>query len=316
MTYNDIPKEVRIFDENTSLRLDVYLSQHFPDISRSKWKYYIQEGLVSVNHKNTSVSYMLRNGDEIFIEELPTYQLQNLTPVPMDLDIIYEDSALLIINKPRNLVVHPSASTKEPTLVHGLLAHSTSLSQGSAIYRPGIVHRLDKDTTGLLVVAKTDQAHQMLAKQIEERTLERTYLTWVHGNPVHEKFIVEANIGRDINDPTKMSIHAKGKFARTHFQVLKKEMYRSLLMAKLDTGRTHQIRVHLQSVGHSVIGDPTYLPLKSNPELFPKYSYKIPLQLHAVFLKLIHPISHKTIEFSAEIPEDFIKFDNNILKNI
>ncbi len=305
-------KESLIYNEDKSERLDTFLSGQFPEYTRSKWNKNIKEHQVLVNNGSASPSHKLKKNDIIHILQSPSSQIHNLEPIDIPLDIVYEDSSIIIINKPRGLITHPAPSTNEPTLVHALLHYQTNLSSGTAPFRPGIVHRLDKDTTGLIIVAKTDAAHNTLADQIQDRTLQRSYLTWCDGIVANDKFTVEAPIGRHPQNPLKMAIVENGKYARTTFEVLSRENNRSLLLAKLDTGRTHQIRIHLESIGHPVIGDPIYSSRQIN--LKSKQS-SLPLQLHAAFLSLIHPVTKNLIEFSAKLPENFITFDDSILKN-
>lgn len=280
-----------------SERLDKYLAAQFSFGSRSKWVRLIEDGKVTVNGKAEKASFKLTSGDLVEISEFLDEEVHDLTPVPMDLDIRFEDDYLLVVNKPRGLATHPALTLKEPTLVHGLLARSGQLSQVGESYRPGIVHRLDKETTGLMVVAKTDQAHTALAKQMETKTAERRYLAVTGGWPEQDLFRIDAPIGRDPVNRQKMAVQVRGKSAQTYVLRLARLEVGVLLGCRLTTGRTHQIRVHLSSVGLPVYGDTVYAPS----------AYRSgPLQLHAAYLAFDHPMTGERVEFTAEPPEDFL----------
>jgi 23S rRNA pseudouridine1911/1915/1917 synthase len=282
------------FIANQPERLDKFLSRMLPKHSRTKLVKLIDEEKVSVNGKPPKPSFILTPGDRVEVasepEETPVH---NLEPVAMDLEIVYEDDDLLVVNKPRGLATHPASSLKEPSLARGVL------STGSAAFRPGIVHRLDKDTTGLLIVAKTDAAHAKLAKQIAERTTERRYVAVVQGHLDEEVFKVDAPIGRDRHNRLKMAIDPKGKSAVTHVRRLGRSDVGEVVVVRLETGRTHQIRVHLRAIGHPVIGDPLYGQLKTT----------LPLQLHAAYLSFDHPTTGKRMTMFVAPPADFVGGD-------
>ncbi len=274
-------------------RLDKAVSEALPELSRTRISQHIQESGVEVNGRlEHKPGFSLRPGDRFIVPEIADREPHALEPVEMDLEVVYEDDALLVVNKPRGLATHPASSLKEPSLVEGLLARGQPLSQGSAQWRPGIVHRLDKDTTGLIAIAKTDAAHHALAAQIEAKTMERRYFAWCEGCPAQEAWTVEARLGRDPRNPTRMAVTERGKMAVTDFRLLESGD-ESLLACRLRTGRTHQIRVHLQSIGHPVVGDPIY------------GRTGMPLQLHAALLRLEHPVSGEVLELFCEPPSDF-----------
>jgi 23S rRNA pseudouridine1911/1915/1917 synthase len=277
-------------------RLDVFLTQQFPDLSRSKVAEWIKSGSVLVDGATAKPSRMLHSGAVVECLNEPESTPHDLTPVKIPLDIRYEDEHLIVVNKPRGLAVHPAVSLQEPSLVNALLAHSEELSRVGGDYRPGIVHRLDKETTGVMLVAKNDVVHRHLAKQIETKAAGREYLAVVHGTPTHKKFVIDAPIGRDPRNRIMMAIRPDGKFARTHVQSLEFAAAGTLVYCKLETGRTHQIRVHLSSFGHPVVGDKTY----------GKKDDVTAMQLHAARITFEHPISHQIHTIEAPLPEDFL----------
>ena len=280
-------------------RIDRYLAEQL-DISRTKVAQYIKEGLVVVNQEVVKASYSIEVDDEISVE-IPREKPMTLEPVPMDLDIVYEDEDIIIINKPKGLVVHPGAGTHEPTLVHGLLAHTQNLSQPDDPIRPGIVHRLDKDTSGLLVVAKNQEAHQFLAEQLASHLVIRKYLAIVHGEVGFTKAKVDAPIGRDPKFRQKMAVTDKNsKPAITHITVLERSTHYSLLECSLETGRTHQIRVHCAYIDHPIVGDFVYGPRQG-------LDFKGQL-LHSYHLELIHPRTKERMTFEAQPPLSFSEF--------
>lgn len=274
-------------------RLDVFLENNL-DISRSKAKKMIDANLVYLNDTISKASTTVFANDEIKYELLD--ESLNLDPVEMDLDIVYEDDNLLVVNKQNGLVVHPAASVKSPTLVNGLLYHFSSLSKDSSI-RPGIVHRIDAHTTGLLVVAKDDKTHDHLAKQLEKKTAKRTYVALVHGVILNDTGTIDAPIGRDLNDRKKMAVIANGKSAMTHFKVLERFSKATLIELNLETGRTHQIRVHMSYIGHPIVNDSVY----SKRDLVNDSGQC----LHAKKLGFIHPVKNEYMEFECELPSKF-----------
>ncbi|HER2847226.1 TPA: RluA family pseudouridine synthase [Streptococcus pyogenes] len=278
-------------------RLDKALADLSP-LSRGQANDQIKQGLVLVNGQQKKAKYTVQAGDVICFElpkeEVLEYQAQNIP-----LDIIYEDDTLAIINKPQGMVVHPSAGHPSGTMVNALMYHIKDLSSINGVVRPGIVHRIDKDTSGLLMVAKTDAAHQVLAEELKAKKSLRKYLAIVHGNLPNDRGMIEAPIGRSEKDRKKQAVTAKGKEAVTRFTVLERFGDYSLVELQLETGRTHQIRVHMAYIGHPVAGDPLYGPRKtlSGHGQF----------LHAKTLGLTHPMTGKEMIFTVEAPEIFQK---------
>ncbi|NLW28462.1 MAG: RluA family pseudouridine synthase [Erysipelothrix sp.] len=286
--------KIEIEFSEAAQRLDVFctsVSEH----SRTKIAQMIKEGLILVNDAISKPSYKLEVDDVVSIDKFLPKPLQ-LEPVEMDLDILYEDDDVLVINKPKGLVVHPGAGTKEATLVSGLLAHTKQLSNDDI--RPGIVHRLDKDTSGLLVVAKNDVAHAFLADQLKDKTMHREYLAIVTGNFPHIKAKVDAPIGRDQRNRQQMAVTEKNsKPAITYLNRLETIGHCTLLSCQLETGRTHQIRVHCQYIGYPVLGDPLY-GLKKQSDPYGQY-------LHAYKLSFEHPKTKELMTFECEPPQIF-----------
>ncbi|QYK53937.1 MAG: RluA family pseudouridine synthase [Fimbriimonadaceae bacterium] len=278
-------------------RLDHFLSRHFPGHSRAKISKHIESGAVSVNGEViTKSGFQLKDGNEVSTEEILETAPHALEPVEMDLDVRFEDDELLVVNKPRGLAVHPANTLTGTTLVHGLLARSHGLSGSAGDFRPGIVHRLDKETTGLIIVAKTDAAHAGLSAQIQARTVQRRYVAVINGDLPDPRFTIDAPLGRHPRNPLMRAVVSDGKSARTHIQSLR-QMNEGLMVAcRLETGRTHQIRVHLAHFGWPVLGDDLYAPekLKSGP-----------MQLHAASLTFQHPSNGKEIALFCPPPDDF-----------
>jgi 23S rRNA pseudouridine1911/1915/1917 synthase len=277
-------------------RIDKVLPLIFTWLTRAKGQHLIDSKHVLVNGESVKASYKLKTNQkiELILEEESGSEL---TPQNIKLDIVYEDDDLIVINKPIDLVVHPAAGHKDLTLVNALLYHFDKLSSVNGNYRPGIVHRIDKDTTGLLVVAKNDAAHNNLALQIKDKDANRLYYALVEGEIDDAHFIIEAPIGRSNKNRKKMAVVTDGKDAKTEFRIVKRFSGYTLLQAKLYTGRTHQIRVHLAYINHPIIGDQLYG--KKN-----KFNIKHQM-LHAYQLELIHPTSGKKVVFNAELPQDF-----------
>ncbi len=271
-----------------------------PGHSRTKLVALIDAGEARVDGRPEKRSLKLVPGQRVELPEPEESAAHDLSPAEIPLEILFEDEHLLIVNKPRGLATHPAPSLKEPSLVNALLARPGTLSAGTASYRPGIVHRLDKDTTGLLMVAKTDRAHRALAKQIEEKSAERRYFAIVRGRPERELFKVDAPIGRDPRNRMRMAVDAKGKPAQTWVRKIADLDAGTLLAVRLLTGRTHQIRVHLGAVGLSVAGDALYGG---------RAEEDTPLQLHAGFLRIVHPETKATIAAYGAPPEDFLGRD-------
>lgn len=286
-------------DENQ--RLDNYLALN-TDISRSKIQSLIKEEKILVNNHLEKNSYLVRENDEITLEYVETEN--HLKPEKMDLDIVYEDTDIIVINKPNGLVVHPAPGNYEHTLANGLAYYSNSLSDINGEFRPGIVHRIDAYTTGLLVVAKNNKAHEVLALELAKKEVKRTYLALVWGVITEDSGTIDAPIGRDPSDRKKMAINPKGKEAVTHFKVLERFKKATLLEVYLDTGRTHQIRVHMDYIKHPIVNDPVY----GKRELIDETGQC----LHAMKLELIHPTTKEKMEFTCDAPECF----KNILEKL
>ena len=284
-------------------RLDKTLSELFSDYSRTKLKSYLEGGLILVNGKAEKASYKVQENDVIEIGELPK-EKTDLNAENIPLDIVYEDDDLMVINKPKGLVVHPGAGNKNGTLANGLKFHSDQLSTINGDFRPGIVHRLDKDTAGLLVVAKNDFTHVKLQEQLVDHTLSRKYYTLVLGVISEDNGQIIAPIGRDKQNRQKMAVDLRnGKEAETTFKVLKRFSDSTLVECVLKTGRTHQIRVHMNYIGHPVIGDPLYG--KGNRSIYDDGQL-----LYAHYIKFIHPRTKKALDFDSPMPsyfEDFLK---------
>jgi 23S rRNA pseudouridine1911/1915/1917 synthase len=282
-------------------RLDRFLANRLNEHSRSRLSEWIEAGKVLVDGRPRKPAFRLTPGMQIRLEPPPDRPAHDLTPVERPLDVVFEDDQMLVVNKPRGMATHPAPSLKEPSLVNILLGRGGTLSEGSAPYRPGIVHRLDKDTTGLLVVAKTDRCHRFLAQQIADKTAERRYLAWVHGRLREGAFRIEAPVDRDPRNRTRMAVVEGGKPAVTHVRVVGEAEGRTLVGCRLETGRTHQIRVHLSWMGHPVGGDP----------LYGRHREPAPLQLHAGRLGLDHP-SGRRMEWTCEPPDDFLPFEGSV----
>ena len=285
--------EVIIKEEG--LRLDKALAD-LSNLSRSQANQAIKDGSVLVNGQPKKAKYSVKAGDVISFEEpeeeVLDYQAENLP-----LEIVYEDQDLAVVNKPQGMVVHPSVGHSSGTLVNALLYHIKDLSTINGVVRPGIVHRIDKDTSGLLMVAKNDQAHQALADELKAKKSLRKYLAIVHGNLPNDRGKIEAPIGRSEKDRKKQAVTAKGRPAVTHFHVLERFGNYSLLELRLETGRTHQIRVHMAYIGHPLAGDPLYGPcktLKGHGQF-----------LHAQTLGFTHPRTGQVLEFSVQPPAIF-----------
>lgn len=287
--------------EDTTKRIDQFITEH-TDYSRSKVVKLIETGKVLVNGTPTKKNYTLKEEDQLEIGELEIISME-ATAEKMDIPIVYEDEDIIIVDKPNGMVVHPAPGNYTGTLVNGLLYHS-ELSTCNGSFRPGIVHRIDADTTGLLVVAKNDKAHELLAKQLEEKTTHRKYIALVWGVLESDTGTIDAPIGRDTKDRKKMAIVANGKSAVTHFKVLERFKNATLIEVVLETGRTHQIRVHMNYIGHPVVNDPVYGKRKRFDETGQA--------LHAAELGFIHPTTGKYMEFTSELPAIFL----NVLENV
>lgn len=282
--------------EDGGERLDRFLAARIADSSRSQVAEWIAEGKATVNGATKKASYSLRPGEEVVLVGASVRAPHDLTPADLPVKIRFEDESMLVVVKPRGVATHPAPGLKEATLVNALLGMNADLSEGSEAFRPGIVHRLDKETTGLLMVAKTDVAHRELARQIAAKTAERRYLGLCHGEIPRQRLRIEAPMARDPRDRRKMRVDPDGKNAVTHIKLLSSVSGQSLFAARLETGRTHQIRVHLFSIGHPLIGDSIYSPARIAEG---------PLQLHAGYLEFDHPLTRERMAFYEPPPEDF-----------
>ncbi|MDQ0339249.1 23S rRNA pseudouridine1911/1915/1917 synthase [Caldalkalibacillus uzonensis] len=291
------------YEEADGIRIDKFLAEESEGWSRSQIQSWIKEGRVTVNGQPVKVNYKLTENDHVVLR-VPPPQEVDIKPEPMDLDIVYEDEDVLVVNKPRGLVVHPAPGHYSGTLVNGLLAHCTDLSGINGVLRPGIVHRIDKDTSGLLMVAKNDRAHLSLAKQLSGHRVIRKYVALVHGQVGPGSGTINAPIGRDPHNRQRMAVVAGGKPAVTHFEVIQRFTRYSLIECRLETGRTHQIRVHMKYIGHPLAGDPVYGPAKTLP---------IDGQaLHAKVLGFEHPSSGEQMIFDSPLPQDMEQLINSL----
>lgn len=282
------------------LRIDRFLGSRLEQVSRSYLQKLVKDGAVLVNGKPVKSSYKVENGDRIRLE-IPDAVEPEIEAEPMELDILYEDSDIILINKPKGMVVHPAAGHYSGTLVNGLMAHcKNELSGINGVMRPGIVHRIDMDTTGVLIVCKNDKAHNAIAEQLKVHSITRKYYAIVHGVLKADTGIVNAPIGRHPVDRKKMSINEKnGKEAVTHYRVLQRFRRFTFVECQLETGRTHQIRVHMASIGHPLLGDQVYGPAKV------PFSGLQGQTLHAGVLGIIHPSTGEYMEFTAPLPAYF-----------
>ncbi len=292
---------MEIISEVENVRLDAFLSEKL-SISRSRIQSMIEEGKVKVNDKTIKSSYQLKQNDLITYEK---YEEKNLDveAVKMNLDIIYEDNDVIVLNKPNGLVVHPGCGNTTNTLVNGLKYYS-DLSDIGGDFRPGIVHRIDAYTTGLLMIAKNNKAHEHLANQLKNKTTHRKYIALVKGVINEDSGTIDAPIGRDEKERKQMNVNAKGKQAVTHFKVIDRYKNATLIEVNLETGRTHQIRVHMKYIKHPIINDPVYGDIIDNTGQL----------LHAKEIGFIHPTTGKYMEFSSELPESFMNILNQFNK--
>lgn len=278
-------------------RIDKVLTTLEPEITRSQLKNLINDGHVTVNGQVVKPKYKVQSGDKISLVK-PEPQLLELMPENIPLDIVYEDDDVIVVNKPQGMVVHPAPGHPDHTLVNALLYHSP-LSTINGTFRPGIVHRIDKDTSGLLMVAKNDLAHQSLAEQLRNKTNKREYLALVYGQIKEDAGTINAPLGRNPQDRKKQAVVKGGRHAVTHFKVMRRYDNFTLVKCILETGRTHQIRVHMKYIGHPLVGDPLYGPRK--------VIGKDGQFLHAALLGFKHPRTGKELVFEAPLPENFQK---------
>lgn len=294
---NSTRVELVVSTNEAKLRLDQFLAKRLPEFSRSRLQQLIREGFVRLNTSTSRPRQLVRGGDKIEFTEPPLEKIETLAE-PIPLEILFEDNDLIVINKPPGLVVHPGAGHREHTLVNALLNHCTALSGIGGKERPGIVHRLDKETSGCLVVAKNDATHRDLSRQFAARTVEKIYLALVSGKLSKTAGVIEEKIGRHPVHRKRMSATTlRGRAAKTEYRVLRSSNHASLMECRLHSGRTHQIRVHLHHLGHSVLGDKVYAPrLAKN---FPRQ------MLHAWKLGFRHPRTEQWKSFEAPLPDDF-----------
>lgn len=292
-------EKLLVEEEREGERLDAFVADEMEALSRTMVKNLIDAGKVLVDGGKKKPSYQVRQGEEITLE-LDEPRAVTLEPRDIPLEILYQDASLAVINKPKGLVVHPAHGNWDYTLVNALLYHIKDLSGINGELRPGIVHRLDKDTSGVMVVAKNDAAHRHLAGQIKEHTINREYTALVHGNIKEEQGIIEAPIGRSHSERKKMAVVADGRPAISQYRVLERFGEYTLVRVKLMTGRTHQIRVHFSYIRHPVAGDPVYGPDKQHLGLDSQ-------ALHASLLGFIHPATGEYMEFTSPLPDYFGK---------
>ncbi|MCR5748429.1 MAG: RluA family pseudouridine synthase [Lachnospiraceae bacterium] len=295
MSEKDLSFTVR--EELEGLRLDKGISEFYEEISRSRIQKVIKEKAVSVNGSVEKPSYILNTGDEISFM-LPDNEVPDIVPEDIGIDVLYEDDDVIVVNKPKHMVVHPAAGHYTGTLVNALMYHCSDLSGINGVLRPGIVHRIDMDTTGSLIVCKTDKAHRLIAEQLAVHSIDRRYRAIVHGVIKDEEGTIDKPIGRDKRDRKKMAVDPMGKRAVTHYRVIERFREFSYIECRLETGRTHQIRVHMNSIGHPVLGDEVYGNRKSR--------FKTEGQtLHAFFIGFDSPSDGRRIEVTAPLPEYF-----------
>ena len=291
------PIEFVVTDNDAKLRLDQFLAKRFPEYSRSRLQQLIRSGFVRLNEQTTRPRHIVRRGDKIDLREPPLEKI-DVRPEPIPLEILFEDDDLIVINKPAGLTVHPGAGQREHTLVNALLSHCATLSGIGGKERPGIVHRLDKETSGCLVVAKNDIAHRELSKQFAARTVEKIYLALVAGKLRKAAGVIEEKIGRHPVHRQRMRVTSlRGRTAKTEYRVIRSSEQASLIECQLHSGRTHQIRVHLHHLGHAVLGDKVYAP---------RFAENFRRQmLHAWKLGFHHPHTGECKLFEAPLPADF-----------
>lgn len=288
-----------IITDEAGVRLDVYLAEKLPGVSRSYVQKLIEDDRVQVNGSPAKARVKTANGMIITVE-LPEPEPLDVKPADLPINIVYEDEDILIINKPKDMVIHPAPGNRDNTLVNALLFHCDDLSDINGVIRPGIVHRIDKDTTGLLAVAKNNAAHQALAEQLKDHSMERIYEAIVEGIIQEDRGTIDAPIGRHPVDRKKMAVTpGKGRNAITHFEVLARLSGATHVCCRLETGRTHQIRVHMAYIRHPVYGDPLYGASTKKADMGGQ-------MLHARYLILTHPSTGRKMQFEAPLPQGFI----------
>jgi 23S rRNA pseudouridine1911/1915/1917 synthase len=295
-----------ILEQQKGDRIDKVLSGLDEEWSRTQVQQWIKDGNVLVNGKSVKTNYKCGFNDQIEIQ-IPDPEELDVIPEEMNLGIYYEDSDVLVVNKPKGMVVHPAPGHLTGTLVNGLMAHCKDLSGINGVLRPGIVHRIDKDTSGLLMVAKNDMAHESLVNQLVKKTVTRKYKALVHGVIPHDIGTIDAPLGRDPKDRQSMTVVDNGKHAVTHFRVLERFKDFTFVECQLETGRTHQIRVHMKYIGYPLAGDPKYGPKKTID-----FNGQV---LHAGVLGFIHPRTAEYLEFEAPLPDDYQGLLNQLRNN-
>ena len=298
-------KTLLVVDEkNEGLRIDKYLADIFEDKSRSFIQGLIEKENVKVNNKIPKSNYKLKKSDEIEII-IPEPEILKVEAENIPIDIVYEDEDVIVVNKPQGMVVHPAPGNYNGTLVNALLYHCKDLSSINGVIRPGIVHRIDKDTSGILVVAKNDESHNKLSLQLKDHSMKREYYALIEGRLKNDSGTIDKPLGRCKKDRLKIGIVEDGKRAVTHYEVIERYNGYTLIKCILETGRTHQIRVHMASIGFPLVGDPLYG--------FKRQKFKLEGQvLHAKTLGFIHPTSGKYMEFTSELPKYFSDLLNKL----
>jgi len=293
-----------VTEEQVGSRLDALVSLSIPELSRTRATELVRDELVLINGIIKKAKYKPQIGDEIEVSIPDAVPLEILAE-DLNLDIVYEDSSVVVVNKPSGMVVHPSFGHPSGTLVNGLMYAINDLSAINGKRRPGIVHRIDKDTSGLLMVAKNDHAHEALSEQLRAKTVKREYVALVHGVIDHDFGKIDAPIGRDPKERIRYEVVANGKESVTHFEVLQRFSDYTLVKCRLETGRTHQIRVHMRYIGHPLVGDPLYGPRKTKVSDFGQF-------LHAKSIGFNHPKKGEFLAFEADAPEEFTAFLNEL----
>lgn len=298
-------QQITITEELKGLRLDKALAMTGNDWSRTQIGTWLTEERITLDGVTPKANYKVKLG-EVYEVDVPEEEVFEIIPQDLQLTIVYEDDDVAVVYKPRGMVVHPAPGHMKDTLVNGLAFQLDKLSDMNGELRPGIVHRIDKDTSGLLMVAKTNEAHEGLVQQLVDKTVTRKYTALVHGHIAHDKGTIDAPIGRDTRDRQKQAVQDNGKHAVTHFTVLERMGDFTLVECRLETGRTHQIRVHMDYIGYPLAGDPKYGPKKTID-----FGGQV---LHAGVIGFVHPITKKYIEFEQELPSDFVALLESLRK--